>query len=181
LKQIEDLLRELGDKAHDIIDKYFGDQNHGSFKYSQPNVGLTSRRGAKVYKGDVTVAKNYLIAEEIEGLKRAVSMYLDYVEDQARRRRQIFMRDWRKKLDAFLQVNEREIPTNAGKVSKAVADQLAPEQYGIFHQHRMMVEAEQESLADDAELKRYLESGSGVPVREVFHHLLSCRACLEGS
>ena len=124
---------------------------------SRPNMGLTSWKGAKVRKGDVTIAKNYLNADEIEGLNRIVTMYLDYAEDQAKRRRQIFMRDWRRKLDAFLQFNERDILTNAGKVSKAVADQLALEQYEIFHQHRLTVEAEQESLTDDAELKRYLE------------------------
>ena len=124
---------------------------------SQPNMGLTSWKGTKVRKGDVTIAKNYLNADEIEGLNRIVTMYLDYAEDQAKRHQQIFMRDWRKKLDAFLQFNERDILVNAGKVSKAVADQLALEQYEIFHQHRLAEEAQQESLADDAELKRYLE------------------------
>ena len=86
-----------------------------------------------------------------------MTMYLDYAEDQAKRHRQIFMRDWRKKLDAFLQFNERDILTHPGKVSKAVADQLALEQYEIFYQHRLAEEARQEILADDAELKRYLE------------------------
>ena len=124
---------------------------------TRPNMGLTSWKGAKVRKGDVTIAKNYLNPDEIEGLNRIVTMYLDYAEDQAKRCRQVFMRDWRKKLDAFLQFNERDILTNAGKVSKAVADQLALEQYEIFHQHRLTVEAEQESFTDDAELKRYLE------------------------
>ena len=124
----------------------------------RPNMGLTSWKGTKVRQGDVTIAKNYLNAEDIEGLNRIVTMYLDYAEDQAKRHRQIFMRDWRKKLDAFLQFNERAILANAGKVRKAVADQLALEQYEIFHQHRLAEEARQESLADDAELKHYLES-----------------------
>lgn len=124
---------------------------------SKHNMGLTSWKGIKVRKGDVTIAKNYLNANELEGLNRIVTMYLDYAEDQAKRHRQIFMRDWRKKLDAFLQFNERDILTNAGQVSKAVADQLAIEQYEIFRQHRLAEEAQQESLADDAELKRYLE------------------------
>jgi len=122
-----------------------------------PNMGLTSWKGTKVRKGDVTIAKNYLNADEIDGLNRIVTMYLDYAEEQAKRHRQIFMRDWRKKLDAFLQFNERDILTDAGKVSKAVADQLAVEQYVIFHHRRLAVEAEQESLTDDAEFKRYLE------------------------
>jgi len=124
---------------------------------AQPNMGLTSWKGAKVRRGDVTIAKNYLNAAEIEGLNRIVTMYLDYAEDQAKRHHQIFMRDWRKKLDTFLQFNERDILTNAGKVSKAVADQLALEQYDIFHEHRLATEAEVEALADDAELRHYLE------------------------
>jgi hypothetical protein len=129
---------------------------------AKPNMGLTSWKGAKVRKADVTIAKNYLNAAEIEGLNRIVTMYLDFAEDQARRHRQIFMRDWRKKLDAFLQLNERDILNNPGKVSKAVADQLALEQYDVFHQHRLTEEAREETLADDAELKRFLENGGKV-------------------
>jgi len=105
---------------------------------SQPNMGLTTWKGVKVRKGDVTVAKNYLNNEEMDGLNRIVTMYLDYAEDQARRHQQVFMRDWRIKLDAFLQFNEREILTNAGKVSKAVADQLALEQYEEFKRQRLV-------------------------------------------
>ena len=114
-------------------------------------------KGAKVRKSGVTIAKNYLNAEEMEGLNRIVTMYLDYAEDQALRQRQIFMRTWREKLDAFLQFNAREILRDAGKVTKAVADQLALEQYEIFNQQRLKQEAQKEALADDTELKKYLE------------------------
>jgi hypothetical protein len=124
---------------------------------TKPNMGLTSWKGAKVRKGDVTIAKNYLDAAEIEGLNRIVTMYLDFAEDQAKRHQQIFIRDWREKLDAFLQFNERDILQHPGKVSKAVADQLALEQYDIFHQHRLAEVARDETLADDAELKRFLQ------------------------
>ena len=123
----------------------------------KPNMGMTTWKGAKVRRHDVTIAKNYLSAEEMEGLDRIVSMYLDYAEDQARRHRQIFMRDWRQRLDAFLQFNEREILTNAGQVSKAVADQLALDQYERFNQQRLALEAEQEALADDKLLQKYLK------------------------
>jgi len=123
----------------------------------KPNMGLTSWKGGKVRKGDVTIAKNYLNVDEIEGLNRIVTMYLDYAEEQAKRHRQIFMRDWRQKLDAFLQFNERDILTHPGRVSKAVADHLALEQYDIFHRHRLAEEARDEALTDDAELKRFLE------------------------
>jgi hypothetical protein len=126
---------------------------------AKSNMGLTSWKGAKVRRGDVAIAKNYLNAAEIEGLNSIVTMYLEYAEDQAKRHRQIFMRNWREKLDAFLQFNERDILTHPGKVSKAVADQLALEQYDLFHQHRIVEEARDEKLADDAALKRFLEGG----------------------
>lgn len=120
-------------------------------------MGLTTWKGAKVRKGDVTIAKNYLNAQEMEGLNRIVTMYLDFAEDQARRHRQIFMRTWREKLDAFLQFNERQILQDAGTVTKAVADRLAEEQYEIFNQQRLKAEAEKEALSDDDALKKYLE------------------------
>jgi hypothetical protein len=121
---------------------------------SKPNMGLTSWKGAKVRRGDVTIAKNYLNENEIAGLNRIVNMYLDYAEDQAKRRRQVFMRDWRKKLDAFLQFNERDILTNAGKVTKEVANKLAIDHYEVFNRNRFAIEAAEEALADDEELKK---------------------------
>jgi len=121
---------------------------------SKPNMGLTSWKGIKVRKGDVTIAKNYLNENEIAGLNRIVNMYLDYAEDQAKRHRQIFMRDWREKLDAFLKFNERDILTNAGKVTKEIADNLALEHYEVFNRNRLAIEAKEESVADDEELKK---------------------------
>ncbi len=120
---------------------------------SKPNMGLTTWKGVKVRHGDVTIAKNYLNEKEMEQLNRIVTMYLDYAEDQARRHRQVFMRDWRKKLDAFLKFNERDILEHAGTVTKEVADALALEQYEVFHKQRLKNEAEAEALADDEALK----------------------------
>jgi len=124
---------------------------------AKPNMGLTSWKGIKVRPGDVTIAKNYLNAEEIEGLNRIVTMYLDYAEDQAKRHKQIFMRDWRQKLDAFLKFNERDILNNAGKIAKEIADNLALKQYERFNEKRLKKEAKVEALADDAEFKKIEE------------------------
>ena len=110
--------------------------------------------GGKSPQGDVTIAKNYLNHNEIEHLNRIVEMYLNYAEDQAKRRRQVFMRDWREKLDAFLKFNERDILTNAGKVTKEIADKLALEHYEVFNRNRLVTEAKEEALADDEELKK---------------------------
>jgi hypothetical protein len=120
----------------------------------QPNMGLTAWKGANVRKADVTTAKNYLREGEIGELNRIVSMYLDYAEDQARRRRVLYMSDWREKLDAFLKFNERQILDNPGKVSKAVADRLAEDEYERFHARRLAQEAEADERAFDDAVKR---------------------------
>ena len=101
-----------------------------------PNMGLTAWTGSRVRKHDVTVAKNYLRREEIEALDRIVVMYLDYAEDQAQRRRTLTMRDWEDKLDAFLQFNERDVLTHAGKLRSEVAEKLALERYENFDSAR---------------------------------------------
>jgi len=115
----------------------------------KPNMGLTNWKGAKVRRSDVTVAKNYLAAEEISELNRIVVMYLDHAEDQARRRRPLYMQDWRARLDAFLKFNEREILEHSGKVSMEVAQALALDEYEKFNKLRLDDEARREAIADD--------------------------------
>jgi len=125
---------------------------------SKPNMGLTSWSGSKVRKYDVTIAKNYYNKEELENLNRIVTMYLDYAEDQAKRHKQVFMKEWREKLNAFLQFNEREILLDAGKVKKIVADKLAIEQYNEFNKARITSEAKQEDEEDIRKLEEIEKS-----------------------
>ncbi len=101
-----------------------------------PNMGLTTWKGDEVRKTDVTVAKNYLNEPEIDELNRIVVMWLDFAEDQARRRKQIFMSHWRQKLDDFLAFNERDVLTCAGQVSMADAQEQAKTQYDQFAERR---------------------------------------------
>lgn len=105
---------------------------------TKSNMGLTNWAGDKVRKKDVSVSKNYLNQDELDTLNRIVSMYLDYAELQAKSHKQMFMKDWRDKLDAFLQFNGQEILANAGNISKKVADKLAEEKYDQFHENRMI-------------------------------------------
>ncbi len=122
----------------------------------KPNMGLTSWKGAKVRKGDVTVAKNYLNEEEIRNLNRIITMYLDYAEVQAERRQPIYMKDWVQKLDAFLQFNEREILTGSGQVSMEVAKRLALEEYVKFSRRRI-TEDDEEAEAEFERTVKELE------------------------
>jgi hypothetical protein len=113
--------------------------------HAKPNMGLTSWRGDAVRKGDVTVAKNYLDRDEIDELNRIVTMWLDFAEDQARRRKQVFLRDWETKLDEFLQFTDREVLKSKGRVGKADADAKAEAEYARFaERRRALLEAEAE-------------------------------------
>ena len=110
------------------------------------NMGLTSWSGSRVRKKDVTVAKNYLNENEIKELNRIVTMYLDYAEDQAERNNPIYMKDWEEKLNKFLQFNEREILTNAGKVRKKVAKEIAQDEYEKFNKKRIENESKKRMI-----------------------------------
>jgi len=59
-------------------------------------------------------------------------MYLDYAENQAAKRVQMYMKDWAEKLDAFLVFNDYEVLNNAGSVKAQVAKQLAEAEYEAF-------------------------------------------------
>lgn len=108
-----------------------------------PNMGLTTWKSDKVQKADVTIAKNYLYESEIGELNRVVTMWLDFAEDQARRRKEVFLKDWTEKLDAFLKFNDREVLEGAGLVSKKQADAHAEDQYEQFSaRRRVLLEAE---------------------------------------
>ncbi len=118
---------------------------------SQPNMGLTTWKGDVVRKGDVTVAKNYLSESEIQELNRIVVMFLDYAEDQARRRKQVFLNDWTTKLDEFLRFNERQVLPDAGSVSRESADEKAQQEYERFSERRrsaIEAEAEQDLMRE---------------------------------
>lgn len=116
--------------------------------HSQPNMGLTTTRKGQVQKADVGVAKNYLNEQEISELNRIVTMWLDFAEDQATRRKEVFLKDWAEKLDAFLSFNDRQVLVGAGKVSHKQAVAHAQSEYEQYSgQRRAALEAEGEAYA----------------------------------
>ena len=117
------------------------------------NMGVMSWEGSRVRKKDVTIAKNYLNHDEIEELNRIVTMYLDFAEDQAKRRKQMTMQEWSERLDAFLSFNDRNVLTHAGHLQAAVAEKLALGRYEEFDNQRR----EAERLVADRDDLRVLE------------------------
>ena len=113
-------------------------------------MGLTTWKNApsgKIIKTDVVVAKNYLSEKEIKNLDRFATMYLDYAETQAERNIPMTMKDWAGKLNAFLQFNEKEILTNAGKITQAIARAFAESE---FEKYRIVQDKLFESDFDKA-------------------------------
>jgi hypothetical protein len=60
---------------------------------TRPTMGFTNWTGGRVRKTDVTIAKNYLTADELDALNRIVTAYLEFAELQARNRRPMYMQD----------------------------------------------------------------------------------------
>ena len=108
-----------------------------------PNMGLTNWEKDEIRKTDVVIAKNYLTENEVAELNRIVTMWLDFAEDQATRRKQVFMQDWTNKLDDFLKFNDRAVLNNAGQVSKKQADRKAIEEYEKFGEARRTLKEQQ--------------------------------------
>jgi hypothetical protein len=110
---------------------------HARADAEKPNMGLTSWRGAKVRKQDVGIAKNYLNENELRALNNLAEQYLIFAEGQAMRRIPMHMSDWIKKLDGFLNINDRDILTHAGKISHEMAQQQAELEYEKFNSSRI--------------------------------------------
>ena len=95
-------------------------------------MGLSSWKNSpdgKIIKSDVSVAKNYLSGEELESLGRIVNAYLDLAEERAKRNIPMTMEDWAKRLDTFLEFDDREILQNAGKINAKIAKDHAESEF----------------------------------------------------
>lgn len=113
---------------------------------SKANMGLMTWKSGTVRKADVSIAKNYLFESEIGELNRIVVMWLDFAEDQAKRRKEVFLKDWEEKLNSFLAFNDRNVLPNAGNLSKKQADVHAEAEYMKFAaQRRALLESEGEA------------------------------------
>ena len=99
---------------------------------TKANMGLTSWEKApdgKIVETDVFIAKNYLAKDELESLGRIVNAYLDLAEERAKRKIPMTMEDWAKRLDMFLEFDDREILQDSGKVTAKLAKTHAESEF----------------------------------------------------
>lgn len=132
---------------------------HQRANASQPHMGLqTTRPGGVVRKEDVSVAKNYLSADELHVLNRIVNLYIEYAELQALDRKPMRMQDWIAKLDDFLKISGRELLSHTGQISAANAKAKAELEYARYRQ-------QQDALprAVDADFERVAKELKALP------------------
>ena len=110
---------------------------HSRADKSQPNMGLSNWRAGKIRKADVSIAKNYLNADELAALNNLVEQYLIFAEGQAMRRVPMHMSDWIAKLHGFLTINDRDILNHAGKISHDMAKAFAEGEYEQYNAARI--------------------------------------------
>jgi hypothetical protein len=96
------------------------------------HMGLTTWEKSphgKIQKHDVSIAKNYLTKDELEGLGHIVNAYLDLAERRAKRKMPMTMRDWATQLDLVLQADGNEILQNSGKITATIAKEYAESEF----------------------------------------------------
>ena len=119
----------------------------------KPFLGLTNFQGKYITTRDISIAKNYLSEYELKQLNLIVSMYLDFAELQATNGRLMKMHDWIQKLDDFLRISEKELLTDAGKVSHKKAVEKAKIEYERYRKAE-----DKKHISDfDREIKKLLK------------------------
>ena len=122
---------------------------HARADAEKPFMGLqTTRPGGIIRKEDVSIAKNYLDAPELEMLNRIVTAYIEFAELRALQRKVMTMRDWITKLDEFLKFSEHELLDHAGKISAEQAKTKAEQEY---QRYRMFLDTQPRPVDADFE------------------------------
>ena len=106
---------------------------HQRVDAGKPFMGLqTTRPGGIIRREDVSIAKNYLDAGELDTLNRIVNAYIEFAELRALQRKVMTMRDWITKLDEFLKLSEHELLDHAGRISAEQAKMKAELEYDRY-------------------------------------------------
>lgn len=108
----------------------------------------------KIKKTDVSIAKNYLNENEIKALGLLVEQYLAFAESQAQQQKPMYMKEWIKKLDDILVMNEREILEHAGTISHQMVVELAEKEFEKYQQQQRLIDREHSMKELEEDIKR---------------------------
>jgi hypothetical protein len=131
------ITREFFAKVQNKLHYAIHGQTAAEVIYSRANakkehMGLTTWEkspNGKIVKTDVSIAKNYLTEAELESLGRIVNAYLDLAEDRAKKQIPMTMEDWAKRLDRFLEADDRSILQDSGKITSQLAKDFAESEF----------------------------------------------------
>ena len=110
-----------------------------------------------IRKSDVSIAKNYLNADEMKLLELLVEQYLAFAETMAQQRIPMYMNDWIERLDIILKLNGRELLTHAGAISHDMAVEKSEIEYAKFKSHQKVIEKEESLKEIEEDFKRLVE------------------------
>ena len=119
-----------------------------------PNMGLMIWKGSVVRKGDVIIAKNYLVKDEIDKLNRLVMLFLESAELRVKERKDLTLDYWRSNVDALLTFQGQAVLNGNGHVSNGEMEAYAKDVYSRFDERRKKMDAQN---ADEEDL-RFLEN-----------------------
>ncbi len=121
---------------------------------NKPNMALTNWKGNVVRKQDIYIAKNYLSDDEMDSLNRFISVFLETAELRAKNRHDITIEFWRNNIDKIIQLNDKILLQNAGKISHPEMEKIVEEKYMQFDKKRKNIDAIAADEEDDKELKQ---------------------------
>jgi hypothetical protein len=117
------------------------------------NMGLTNWKGSVVRKQDITIAKNYLSADELDSLNRLVVIFLEQAELRVKNQQDLTMKYWQGNLDKLIAFNEFPVLKTSGRISKTVMEKKVKTHYITFDKLRKTSAALETDKKELEELK----------------------------
>ncbi|KVV16420.1 virulence RhuM family protein [Flavobacterium sp. TAB 87] len=121
---------------------------------NQPNMNLTSWKGAVVRKQDIYTAKNYLTTDEIDSLNRFVVVFLETAELRAKNRQDITMSFWKTNVDRIIEFNDKNLLNHLGTITHLQMEKKVDAVYEKFKTQRKQLDAQKADEQDLEELKQ---------------------------
>ncbi|WP_432221775.1 virulence RhuM family protein [Flavobacterium sp. TMP13] len=121
---------------------------------NQPNMNLTSWKGAVVRKQDIYTAKNYLTDDEINSLNRFVVVFLETAELRAKNRQDITMSFWKTNVDRIIEFNDKNVLNHLGTITHLQMEKKVDAIYEKFNTQRKQLDAKKADEQDLEELKQ---------------------------
>lgn len=106
-----------------------------------PNMNLTSWQGSVVRKGDITIAKNYLNADEVSNLNRLTVIFLESAELRVKTHKDLTLQYWRDNVDKIITFTDRAVLDSTERIGHTQMEKQVNAQYEQFDARRKKEQA----------------------------------------